>query len=107
MTNQFYGQLDLTKIAALVQQQPELVKKVNFRDGEHMLLPINVNDMQRTDEHGNTHSITAYCRKDDRKPNLNYFIANLKPSNNENAPQRKQPTVTEANQMWGNMLMNK
>ena len=78
-----FGQLDLTKIAALVQQQPGLVKMVNFRDGEHMLLPINVNDMQRTDEHGNTHSITAYCRKDDRNPNLSYFIANLKPSNND------------------------
>ena len=39
MNNVFYGQLDLTKIAALVQQQPELVKYATFRDGEHMLLP--------------------------------------------------------------------
>lgn len=92
-----FGQLDLTKIAALVQQQPGLVKNVNFRDGEHMLLPINVNDMQKTDEYGNTHSITAYCRKDDRNPNLNYFIANLKPSNNDNQP----PIDTNlANQFW-------
>ena len=98
MINLQFGQLDLTKIAALVQQQPELVKHVNSRDGEHMLLPINVNDMQRTDEHGNTHSITAYCRKDDRNPNLNYFIANLKPSNNDNQP----PIDTNlANQFWG------
>lgn len=98
MTNQFYGQLDLTKIAALVQQQPELIRRANFRDGEHMLLPINVNDMMKTDEHGNTHSITAYCRKDDRNPNLNYFIANLKPSNKDNQP----PIDTnQANQFWG------
>ena len=98
MINLQFGQLDLTKIAALVQQQPGLVKKVNFRDGEHMLLPINVNDMQKTDEHGNTHSITAYCRKDDRNPNLNYFIANLRPSNNE----QPQPIDTsQANQFWG------
>lgn len=98
MINEKYGQLDLTKIAALVQQQPELVRRVNFRDGEHMLLPINVNDMQRTDEHGNTHSITAYCRKDDRNPNLSYFIANLKPSNNDQQP----PIDTsQANEFWG------
>ena len=78
MTNQFYGQLDLTKIAALVQQQPELIRRANFRDG--------------------THSITAYCRKDDRNPNLNYFIANLKPSNNDQQP----PIDTnQANQFWG------
>lgn len=97
MINEKYGQLDLTKIAALVQQQPGLVKMVNFRDGEHMLLPINVNDMQKTDEHGNTHSITAYCRKDDRNPNLNYFIANLKPSNNDQQP----PIDTnQANGFW-------
>ena len=97
MNNVFYGQLDLTKIAALVQQQPELVKYATFRDGEHMLLPININDMQKTDEHGNTHSITAYCRKDNRNPNLNYFIANLKPNNNDNQPPIN---TSQANQFW-------
>lgn len=102
MTNQLFGQLDLTKIAALIQQQPELVRRANFRDGEHMLLAVNVNDMQRTDEYGNTHSITAYCRKDDRKPELNYFIANLKPSNNDQQPM----DTAQANQFWSGMANN-
>ena len=103
MITEKYGQLDLTKIAALIQQQPELVRRVNFKDGEHMLLPINVNDMQRTDEHGNTHSITDYCRKDDRNPNLSYFIANLKPSNNE---QQSAIDTTQANGFWSGMGNN-
>ena len=103
MTNLLFGQIDLTKIGALIQQQPELIRRVNFKDGEHMLLAINVNDMQRTDEHGNTHSITAYCRKDERKPELNYFIANLKSSNNE--PQQAIDT-TKANGFWSGMANN-
>ena len=97
MTAQFFGQIDLTKIAAIVQQQPELVRKATFQDGEHMLLAVNINDMQRTDAYGNTHTITAYCRKDDRQQNLNYFIGNLKPNATE--PQAAADT-NQNNTFW-------
>lgn len=92
MAQTHYGQLDLTALGKVVRQQPNLVKKVNFKDGEHQLINIRIFDKDTPDEHGNTGFIKIGVKKDEEQQGLRYFIANLKPAeqNGQQQPSNNQ-----------------
>lgn len=100
MQSQFFGQIDLSRIALLMQQQAELKHVGHFQDGDHLMLNVTINQLEQPDRFGNTHALLAYCRKDERKPELNYFIGNLRPSNND---QQQAAPINEANDFWNNI----
>ena len=53
MKTLFYGQLDLTKLGDIARKNPELVKKVQFRDGrEHQLLNVSILAKDEPDQYG-------------------------------------------------------
>jgi hypothetical protein len=85
-----YGSLDLTILGKLVRQHPELVRKVNFKDGEHQLLNIDVFQKQQPDQYDNVATIKASCKKDQQKQGLSYYLANLKVSQYQNDNQQQQ-----------------
>ena len=85
-----YGSLDLTVLGKLVRQHPELVRKVNFKDGEHQLINIDVFGRQEADQYGNLATIKASCKKDQQKQGLNYYLANLKNSQYQGDGQQQQ-----------------
>ena len=89
-----YGNLDLTVLGNLVRQHPELVREVDFKDGKHKLLNIDVFQKQQQDQYGNIATIKASCKKDQQKEGVNYYLANLKVSqyqNQNNQQQIQQP----------------
>ena len=90
-----YGNLDLTVLGNLVRQHPELVRIVDFKDGKHKLLNIDVFEKQQADQYGNVATIKASCKKDQQKQGVNYYLANLKVSqyqnNNNQQPQQSVP----------------
>lgn len=85
-----YGSLDLTILGKLVRQHPELVRKVNFKDGEHQLINIDVFGKQQPDQYDNVATIKASCKKDQQKEGLSYYLANLKVSQYQNDNQQQQ-----------------
>lgn len=92
-----YGQLDLTVLGKLVRQHPDLVKKVNFRDGEHQMINIDVFNKQQQDQYGNVATIKASCKKDQQKESLSYYLANLKVSQYQNSNQQQQAAAPQSN----------
>ena len=88
-----YGNLDLTVLGNLVRQHPELVRIVDFKDGKHKLLNIDVFEKQQTDQYGNVATIKASCKKDQQKEGVCYYLSNLKVSQyqNNNQQQTQQP----------------
>ncbi len=95
-----FGSLDLTVLGKLVRQHPELVRKVNFKDGEHQLINIDVFGKQQADQYGNVATIKASCKKEQQKEGLSYYLANLKVSqyqnNNQQQPQHQQPAPQQS-----------
>ena len=96
-----YGNLDLTVLGNLVRQHPELVREVDFKDGKHKLINIDVYEKQQADQYGNVATIKASCKKDQQKQGVNYYLANLKVSqyqnNNNQQPQQPAPQQTSDN----------
>jgi hypothetical protein len=94
MQSKFYGQLDLTLIGQIVKQQPELVKKVNFKkDGkEHQLINVSilVNDDGQPNQYGKVGAVRMDCKE--KKDGISYFVGDLKLSgfSNQQAPQPQQ-----------------
>ena len=88
----FYGQLDLTKLGQIARSHSELIKEVQFKDGMHKLININVFGKDEPDKFGNTAAIKASCKKANEKQGLNYFVGDLKPS--EQNTQQAQQKVT-------------
>ena len=84
-----YGQIDLTVLGKLVRQHPELVRKVNFKDGEHQMINVDVFEKQQQDQYGNVATIKASCKKDQQKEGLSYYLANLKVSQYQNDNQQQ------------------
>lgn len=79
----FYGSLDLTKLGQIVRQHPELVKTVNMKDGtQHKFLNIDINEKQQADQYGNTAYLKVSCKRDQQKQGLNYYLCDLKQSQN-------------------------
>lgn len=88
-----YGEIDLTILGRLVRNHPSLIRKVQFKDGEHQLLNINVNERQKQSDKGHTHYIRASVKKEEIVQGENYYLADLKPSTfgANNAQQQQQP----------------
>lgn len=43
-------------------------------------LTIVVNERREPSRYGHTHYIKAYCKKENQRPDVNYYIGELKPS---------------------------
>lgn len=85
----YYGSIDLTKLGAIVRQHPELVKTVNMKDGtQHKFLNIDISKKQGgADQYGNVAYLKASCKKADQKQGLNYYLCDLKLSQNQQQQQ--------------------
>ena len=93
-----YGSIDLTLLGRLVRQHPELVKRVQFKDGEHQLLNIDVHEKREQDQYGNVAYVKAACKKDDQREGVNYYLANLKVSqfqDEQQAPAQNARTINQ------------
>lgn len=78
-----YGSIDLTLLGNIVRQHPDKIKKITFKDGTvHQFLNIDINERQQTDQYGRTHYIRAGIKKAEQKEGVNYYVADLKPSQN-------------------------
>lgn len=99
MTN-YYGQIDLTKLGQIVKKHPELVKKVAFKDGEHKLLDILVNERQQTGTHGEAAYVKAKCKKEEQREGLNYYVGDLRVSTY--GQQQPQQQIASTDRTGGN-----
>ena len=97
----FYGSIDLTKLGQLVRLHPELVKVANMKDGsQHKFLNIDINPKQQPDQYGNVAYVKAACKKAEQKQGLNYYLCDLKLSQNSQSQQQAAPqnaTSSDAN----------
>lgn len=91
-----FGSIDLTLLGKIVRQHPELVRKVQFKDGEHQLLNIDVQEKREQDQYGNVAYIKASCKKDQQREGLNYYLANLKVSQFQDDQQPQQSPIPNA-----------
>lgn len=86
-----YGQISLTKLGEIAKKQPDLVKEVTFKDGhkeKFLNISILVND--EPNQYGKIGAVRVDCKRDQQQQNLNYWIADLKPSqfqDQQSAPQ--------------------
>lgn len=95
----FYGSIDLTKLGQIVRQHPELVKVANMKDGtQHKFLNIDISPKQQADQYGNVAYLKVACKKADQKQGLNYYLSDLRLSQNQQqqspAPQPQTTTTT-------------
>lgn len=58
------------------------IPKELIREGKNgkKYLSIEVRERREMGRFGDTHYVKAYCKKDERKDDVNYFIGDLKPS---------------------------
>jgi hypothetical protein len=98
----YYGSIDLTKLGQIVKQHPELVKTVNMKDGtQHKFLNIDVNEKQQPDQYGNVAYLKASCKKAEQKQGLNYYLCDLKESQNSNQQQPARQNQAPQNNAGG------
>lgn len=87
----YYGQIDLTKLGIIARKHPELVKKVMFKDGEHMVLNMNIFSLNQPDKFGNTATMKVSCKKDEQVEGVSYYIGNLKNGESQQTQQSPAP----------------
>lgn len=80
MKQEYYGEIDLTKLGQIVRKHNSLVKKVQFKDGEHQLLKVAILLKESPDKYGNTANIKVTCKRDLEVEGVQYFVGDLKPS---------------------------
>lgn len=96
MKTLFYGQLDLTKLGDIARKNPELVKKVQFRDGrEHQLLNVSILAKDEPDQYGKVATVRVDCKKEEQKDGLVYFVGDLKPSTQEQKQEQSTQSVPQ------------
>ena len=91
-----YGQISLTKLGEIAKHQPDLVKEVTFKDGhteKFLNISILVND--EPNQYGKIGAVRVDCKRDQQQQSLNYFIADLKPSQFQDHPQSNQPAPSQ------------
>lgn len=78
----FFGQIDLTALGQIAREHPEAVKVIQKKDGtQHKYINISVNERKEPNQFGHTHYIrVGGIPKASQKPGVNYYIADLKPS---------------------------
>ena len=93
----YYGSLDLTKLGQIVRQHPELVKVANMKDGtQHKFLNIDISPKQQADQYGNVAYLKVACKKADQKQGLNYYLSDLKLSQNSQSQQQAAPQPAQS-----------
>jgi hypothetical protein len=81
MKTSMYGQISLTKLWAITQQQKDLVKEVTFKDGhKEKFLNISILVNEQPNQYGKIGAVRVDCKRDQQQKNINYWIADLKPS---------------------------
>lgn len=75
----YYGKIDLTRLGQIVEAHPERIRRVQFKDGEHQLLDIDIRE-KAPDNYGNAAYIKVGVRNADKKEGINYYVADLKVS---------------------------
>jgi hypothetical protein len=76
-----YGQISLTKLGDIAKKHPALVKEVTFKDGhkeKFINISILVND--QPNQYGKIGAVRVDCKRDQQQQNLNYWVADLRPS---------------------------
>lgn len=101
MKRLFYGEIDLTKLGQIARQHEELVKKVNCKDGVHLIVKAVVLDKERTDEHGSTATLKVDCKREEERNGLNYFLGDYKPCTPKQQPQQPPQQAQGAKQPRG------
>lgn len=90
----YYGSIDLTRLGQIVRQHPELVKVVNMKDGtQHKFLNIDINSKQQADQYGNVAYLKVACKKAEQRQSLNYYLCDLKHSQNQQAAVQAAPAA--------------
>lgn len=94
----YFGSIDLTKLGQLVRQHPELVKVANMKDGtQHQFINIDISPKQSgADQYGNVAYLKVACKKAEQKQGLNYYLADLKLSQNQQQAAAPAPQPTPA-----------
>lgn len=83
----YIGEIDLTRLGQIAREHPNAIREVQFRDGTHKFLKISVGDKKEPDRWGNVAYLKAAIKKAEQKENLTYFVADLKESQFNDAPQ--------------------
>lgn len=89
----YYGSIDITKLGQLMRQHPELVRVANMKDGtQHQFINIDISPKQNgADQYGNVAYLKAACKKTEQKQGLNYYLADLKLSQNSQPASAQAP----------------
>ena len=96
MKTSMYGQISLTKLWAITQQQKDLVKEVTFKDGhKEKLLNISILVNDQPNQYGKIGAVRVDCKRDQQQQDLNYWIADLKKSTFQDQPQNDSPTPSQ------------
>lgn len=91
-----FGQIDLTALGNIARNHPDAIKKVTFKDGSvHQMLNISVAARQQVDQYGRTHYIKAGIKKADQREGVKYYVADLKPSGDQQAAPVMAPPAAE------------
>lgn len=78
-----YGQINFDELYEMLKNQPELVKKVTFKNGKTArMVNVSIVAMKNTDNYGNTMAIKINPR-DKKKEGANYYFGKLKESSDE------------------------
>lgn len=88
MKQEYYGEIDLTKLGQIVRKHNTLVKKAQFKDGEHQILKVAVLQKDAADKFGNTASIKVACKKEEEVQGVIYWVGDLKPSTPKETPKK-------------------
>lgn len=91
----FFGQIDLTALGQIAREHPEAVKVIQKKDGtQHKYINISVNERKEPNQFGHTHYIRiGGIPKASQKAGVNYYVADLKPSvQQQAAPAPQQPS---------------
>lgn len=86
----YIGEIDLTRLGQIAREHPNAIREVQFKDGVHEFLKVSVGDKKEPDRWGNVAYLKAVIKKAEQKENLNYFVADLKESQFNDAPQQAQ-----------------
>lgn len=93
----YFGSIDLTKLGQIIRLHPELVKTVNMKDGtQHKFLNVDINAKQQADQYGNVAYLKVACKKAEQKQGLNYYLCDLRLSQNQQQAASQSPQQTQA-----------
>lgn len=100
-----YGQIDLAALGNVVRNHPELVKTFTTKDGViHKVINVNVEARKSPDQYGRSHYIKVAVKKEQQKQGVNYFVADLKESQqNAQAPQAAPQNPPQQNEDDGDL----